>query len=62
MHTICKIDVVTGMQNLAALRAAVFPLSARNLRGAENNPPPYSARVKIKGVADVDSECRQESH
>ena len=26
------------MPNLAALRAAVFPLSAKNLRGAEINP------------------------
>ena len=27
------------MENLAALRAAVFSLSAKNLRGADNRPP-----------------------
>ena len=27
------------MANLAALRAAVFSLSAKNLRGADNRPP-----------------------
>ena len=36
------------MPNLAALCAAVFPLSARNLRGGGNQPPPCSARVNIE--------------
>ena len=35
----------TAMANLAALRAAVFSLSAKNLRGVEINPPPAGARV-----------------
>ena len=34
------------MQNLAALRAAVFPLSAKNLRGGVK-PPPGPARVNV---------------
>ena len=34
------------MQKTAALRAAVFLLSAKNLRGAVNCPPPATARVK----------------
>ena len=33
------------MANLAALRAAVFSLSTKNLRGADNRPPPGRARV-----------------
>ena len=38
------------MANLAALRAAVFSLSAKNLRGGgvEINPPPAGARVKAE--------------
>ena len=36
------------MPSAAALRAAVFALSAKNLRGgAEINPPPGCARVKF---------------
>ena len=31
---------------MAALRAAVFPLSAKNRRGGHISPPPSSARVK----------------
>ena len=31
---------------MAALRAAVFPLSAKNRRGGHFLPPPSSARVK----------------
>ena len=34
------------MQNFAALRAAVFPLSTKNLRGADIRPP-VGARVNI---------------
>ena len=34
------------MQNLAALRAAVFLQSAKNHRGGVENNPPCSARVK----------------
>ena len=33
---------------MAALRAAVFPLSAKNRRGGHFLPPPSSARVKMK--------------
>ena len=33
--TICGIDVGIGIPNFAALRAAVFQLSAKNLRGAD---------------------------
>ena len=32
---------------MAALRAAVFPLSAKNRRGGHFLPPPSSARVKV---------------
>ena len=35
------------MANLAALRAAVFSLSAKNLRGGLKSTPPAGARVKI---------------
>ena len=35
----CQIVGWTAMANLAALRAAVFSLSAKNLRGADNLPP-----------------------
>ena len=36
------------MPNFAALRAAVFQLSTKNLRGADIRPPPVGARVKEK--------------
>ena len=35
----CQIVGWTAMANLAALRTAVFSLSAKNLRGADNRPP-----------------------
>ena len=35
------------MSNLAALSAAVFSLSAKNLRGADNRPPPPAVRGLI---------------
>ena len=41
----CEIDVEIAMPNLAALRAAVFPLSRKNLRGHIFAPPPGSARA-----------------
>ena len=34
------------MPNFVALRAAVFPLSTKNLRGADIRPPPVGARFK----------------
>ena len=34
------------MQNFAALRAPVFPLFMKNLKGANIHPPPVGARVK----------------
>ena len=36
------------MANLAALRAAVFSLSPKNLRGGGDIRPPGRARVKLK--------------
>ena len=48
LHTICGIDVGIGMPNFAALGAAVFELSAKNLRGGRiPAPPPVGARVKV---------------
>ena len=35
------------MPNFAALRAAVFQLSTKNLRGADIRPPPVGARVNV---------------
>ena len=35
------------MPNFAALRAAVFPLSTKNLRGGGYPPPPVGARVNL---------------
>ena len=36
------------MPNFAALRAAVFPLSTKNLRGGGSGyPPPVGARVNL---------------
>ena len=43
----CQIVGWTAMANLAALRAAVLSLSAKNLTGGWNQPP-AGARVKIK--------------
>ena len=43
----CQIVDWIGMANLAALRAAVFPLSAKNLRGGRITAPPGRARVKL---------------
>ena len=46
--TICGIDVGIGIPIFAALRAAVFELSAKNLRGGRIPAPPVGARVKAK--------------
>ena len=45
----CKKDKEIVMPDFAALRAAVFPLSTKNLRGEGriSAPPPVGARVKI---------------
>ena len=44
----CAMNVGIVMPNLAALRAAVFTLSGKNLRGGGGYPsPPVGARVKI---------------
>ena len=40
------------MPNFAALRAAVFPLSTKNLRGADIRPP-LSARVNVLANWDI---------
>ena len=42
----CKNDEGIVMPNFAALRAAVFPLSTKNLRGGADIRPPVGARVK----------------
>ena len=47
MHTMCKIDKGIVIPNFAALRAAVFSLFAKNLRGGGYPPPPVGARVKL---------------
>ena len=44
MHTMCKIDKGIVIPNFAALRAAVFPLFAKNLRGGRISAPPPSVR------------------
>ena len=55
----CQIVGWTAMANLAALRAAVFSLSAKNLRGGGwNQPPPAGARVKTT----TRLVCGSESH
>ena len=43
------------MQNFAALRAVVFPLFMKNLRGADICPPPVGARVKCWLIFDPKS-------
>ena len=54
----CQIVGWTAMANLAALRAAVFSLSAKNLRGGWNQPPPAGARVKaFTALKDRFSSC-----
>ena len=37
-------------ENLAALRAAVFSLSSKNLRGAFKRPPPPPSRARVNGT------------
>ena len=53
----CKNDEGIVMPNFAALRAAVFPLSTKNLRGADIRPPPVGARdisrVPLLGVGCI---------
>ena len=39
---------------MAALRAAVFPLSAKNRRGGHFLPPPSSARVNPRPAGPLD--------
>ena len=45
LHIMCKKDKEIRMSNFAALRAAVFPLSTKNLQGADIARP-LGARVK----------------
>ena len=40
-------------ENPAALRAAVFLLSAKNRRGVFKHPPPPPSRAKVKGIIRV---------
>ena len=40
-------------ENPVALRAAVFSLSSKNLRGAFKRPPPSRARVKLSFPSPV---------
>ena len=42
------------MPKTAALRAAVFQLSAKNLKGVSKHPPPGPARVKVSAGLTVD--------
>ena len=56
-HTICGKDVGTGVPKTAALRAAVFLLSPKNLRGCLNTPS-GPARVKVH----QDRSCYDESN
>ena len=48
MHTMCKIDEVIVIPNFAALRAAVFPPIAKNLRGGGYPPPPSVRGLMFK--------------
>ena len=50
-ETMCGKDEWTAIPSAAALRAAVFALSAKNLRGGGGNqPPPGCARVKLNWI------------
>ena len=52
------------MPNFAALRAAVFPLSTKNLRGGGYPPPPVGARVNYevyRGRGNND-QCENNNH
>ena len=51
----CKKDEGIVMPNFAALRAEVFPLSTKNLRGGADIRPPVGARVNIVGPYTVKS-------
>ena len=46
----CAMNVRIKSPNLAALRAAVFTLSAKNLRGGLLEPPPAGNRVNVFSV------------
>ena len=46
----CKIDERIVVPNFAALRAAVFPLSAKNLRGGADIRPPPSVRGLMDAI------------
>ena len=48
-ETMCGKDEWTAIPSAAALRAAVFALSAKNLRGGGNQlPPPPGVRVLMR--------------
>ena len=50
-NTESRIDVREGMQNFAALRAAVFSPDAKNRRGGQKWPPPPGRRlIATKGM------------
>ena len=60
-YTRCQIQLWAGTEKMAALRAAVFPLSAKNRRGGHFlPPPPSSARVNLHNLGL--STCRTYSH
>ena len=42
---------------MAALRAAVFPLSAKNRRGGHFLPPPPHSSARDKGIGKLVSSC-----
>ena len=52
-----KLLAETAMENLAALRAAVFSLSAKNLRGEADNRPPAVRRVNGMSVCFFNTYC-----
>ena len=52
-YTKCLIQFSAGTEQMAALRAAVFPLSAKNRRGGYFLPPPPPVRVLTRALEGV---------
>ena len=46
------------MANLAALCAAVFSLSAKNLSGADNRPPAVRGLTCMRPILQISTSCR----
>ena len=47
------------MANLAALRAAVFSLSAKNRTGGLKSTPPPVRGLKVMHTEDFNADCRE---